>query len=86
MVGGGGGGVTIKAGLPIEGGWVKHCFSLMYEFYSNNAIYPESISLAIFFSFLTPFDTRDGYYFESNLSLVLLIIVFLIKKTCNVVL
>ena len=40
----------------------------------------------MFISLLTPFDTRVCGYIESNLSLVLLIKVFLTKKTCDVAL
>ena len=40
----------------------------------------------MFIFLLTPFDTRDYYYFKSNLSLLLLTKVFLTKNTCNVVL
>ena len=58
----------------------------MHRFCSNNALYSANLSfMFIFFFFFTPFDTKDCNYFESNLSLVLLIKVFLTKKACNVV-
>ena len=51
---------------------VRHCFTLvMYGFCSNNALYSAGLSFMFIF-LLTPFDTKDCY-FQSNLSLVLLI-------------
>ena len=58
---------------------------VMYGFCSNNATFLTSVSFMFIFV-STPFDNWDSYYFESNLSLVLLIKVFLRKKACNVVL
>lgn len=64
----------------------KHSFLLvMYEFCGNNALYLPNLLFTMFFSLLTPVDTRDCYYFDSVLSLVLLIKVLLIKKACNFV-
>ena len=51
------------------------CFSLvMWKFCSNSAL------VFMFIFLLTPFETWDCYYFESNVSLVLLIKVLLIKS------
>ena len=48
-----------------------HCFSLMmYRFCSSNALYAASLSFTMFIFLLNPYNTRDCYYFESNLSLV----------------
>ena len=57
-----------------------HCFSLkIYVFCSNNALYSESLQ-SISTRMFETFDSWDHYYFESNLSLELLIKVFFIKK------
>ena len=48
----------------------KHCFWLiLYWHCGNNALYSASL-LFIFIFLLTPFNTRDCYYFKSNLRLV----------------
>ena len=72
-------------GLSIEGGGRggegKHCFLLiMYRFWSSNALYSASLSFRMFIFLLTPFDTSGCYYFGLNLSQVLLIKVFFVKK------
>ena len=58
---------------------------VMYGFYSNNVLSSASISV-MFIILLTSFDTWYCYYFKSDLRLVLLIKVLLIKKhgTCFV--
>ena len=61
-----------------EGGGVIH---IGLGFWSNNALYSASLSFIMFIFLLTPSDAKDYYYFESNLSLVLLIKVFLTKKS-----
>ena len=63
--------------ITIDGG--KHALFLlvMYGFCWNNVLY---ITILSFIFFLTAFDTKGCYYFESNLSLVLLIKVSLTKK------
>ena len=59
-----------------------HCFLLvMYGFCWNNVLY---ITILSFIFLLTAFDTKGCYYFESNLSLVLLIKVSLTKKKRHV--
>ena len=76
---GGGGGNPYIDGLSIVS---KHYFSLvMRGFSGNNAPYSALLS----FMMLPSFDIIDYYYFESNLSLVLLIKLFPTKK-CNAVL
>ena len=56
-----------------------HCFSLkIYGFCSSNALYLESLQ-SISTRMFDTFDNWDHYYFESNLSLELLIKVFLYK-------
>ena len=66
-------------GLSIKGR-DRHCLSLvmLYSLLSKSFMYNVY--------FLTPFDTCDCFYFESNLSLVFFIEVLLIKKAFNVVL
>ena len=57
-----------------------HCFPLkIYGFCSSNALYLESLQ-SISTRMFDTFDNWDHYYFESNLSLELLIKVFLYKK------
>ena len=59
---------------------VKHCFSaVMHGYCGYNAFYSASLSF-MFILLLNPFDIRDCYHFKSNLRLVLLIKIFLIKK------
>ena len=53
---------------------------------SNNALYSAISSFTILVFLVAPFNTRNYYDFESNLSLVWLIKVFLVNKACNVVL
>ena len=66
-------------GFSIEGS--KHCFTLtMYGFCSSNGLYSASLSFRIFIFISTLFDTWDCYFFRLNLSLVLLVKVFFIKK------
>ena len=63
---------------------VKHCFSLIIDgFCSSNAFNSSRLSFRMFVFLLAPFDTKDCYFFESSLSLVLLIKVLLIKKHVN---
>ena len=69
-----------KWGQPIYWGFISNVWILQ-----NNATFLTSVSFMFIFV-STPFDNWDSYYFESNLSLVLLIKVFLKKKACNVVL
>ena len=71
-------------GLFVEG--VSNAFLLMYGFCSNNAFYSTSLLLTMFLFLLTPVNTWDRYYFESVVSLVLLIKVCVIKRTSNFVL
>ena len=57
-----------------------HCFSLkIYGFCSSNALYLESLQ-SISTRMFDTFDNWDHYYFESNLSLELLIKFFFVKK------
>ena len=57
-----------------------HCFPLkIYGFCSSNALYLESLQ-SVSTRMVDFFVIWDHYYFESNLSLELLIKVFLIKK------
>ena len=57
-----------------------HCFSLkLYGFCSSDALYSESLP-SISTRMFDTFDNWDHYYFKSNLSLELLIKVFLYKK------
>ena len=63
--------------LKGEGG--KYFFS-MYGFCNNNALYSASLLFKMFIFLLTSFETWDCHYFGSNLSLVSLIKVLLIKK------
>ena len=57
-----------------------HCFSLKAcGFCSSNALYSESLQ-SISKRMFDAFDNWDRYYFESNLSLELLLKVFFIKK------
>ena len=56
-----------------------------YGFSSSNALYSASLSFIILLFLLITFDTWD-FYFESNLSLVLLVKVLLIKRACKVLL
>ena len=68
-----------------EGGsrLARRCFSLVtYGLCTNNTLYSASLSFMFIF-FLTSFDATDCYCFKSNLRLVLLIKMFLTKKTCN---
>ena len=56
----------------VYGRGVRHCFTLaIYGFSRNNALYSAGLSFTFSF-FLTFFDTKYCY-FESNLSLALLI-------------
>ena len=71
-------------GLFVEG--VSNAFLLMYGFCSNNAFYSTSLLLTMFLFLLTPVNTWDRYYFESVVSLVLLIKAFVIKRASNFVL
>ena len=67
-------------------GWIEkwhievgalHCFSLKINgFCSSNALYSESLQ-SISTRMFDTFDNRDHYHFELNLSLQLLIKVFL---------
>ena len=56
-----------------------------YGFSSSNALYSASLSFILLLFLLITFDTWD-FYFESNLSLVLLVKVLLIKRACKVLL
>ena len=59
-----GGGSLYRTGVSIEG--MKQCFPLMmYEFYSDNALYSASFSFTVFI-FLLP-------YFESSVSVLMYI-------------
>ena len=51
----------------------------MYGFLSSNALYSASLWFRMFF-FFTPSDTSGSYYFELNISQVLLVKVLFIKK------
>ena len=73
-------------GVVYRGGGGKHCFPLIvYEICSSNALYSACLSFRMFIFILTSFDTCDCYYFGLNLSLMLFVKVFFIKKKCNVV-
>ena len=52
----------------------------MLEFFSNNSLYSVSLSCTMFIFLSTPFNSWDCYYFGSDLSLVLLIKMLLIKN------
>ena len=67
--------------LSIKGGRVKHCFPLiMYGFCSSKTLYWASLPFGTSIFFDSFWYIWDCYYFKSNLSLVLLIKVLLIKK------
>ena len=46
---------------------------VIHAFGSNNALYSISLSFTMFIFRLIPFNNSDCYYFESNLSMVLLV-------------
>ena len=59
----------------------EHYFSfIMYKICRSNALYAASLIFRMFSFILIPFNTWDFYYFSSNLSVMLLINVLLIKN------
>ena len=57
---------------------------MMYRSCSNNALYSAVLSFAMFIFLLTPFETLDCHYFESNVRFVLYLKVLPIKKARDV--